>query len=175
LRAFIECGTCRAVKENNLQDPDNKRCILPDDKLRKLFDFPLNMFSINKQLSKHCKSAGKVQDGKSESKPAKKKRKSDKASEKGSDKKKLSGFALPQKLSAELQEVVGKDVASRGECQKLLWEYIKEHNLQNPDNKQQILVHKDVKLHKLLQVDECTGFGMSKHLKDHFLGAAESD
>jgi len=40
------------------------------------------------------------------------------------------------KLSAELADVVGKKEASRAECIKQLWAYIKINNLQDPDNKQ---------------------------------------
>jgi upstream activation factor subunit UAF30 len=41
------------IKENNLQDPKNKRRILLDDKLQTIFTPPMDMFSMNKQLSKH--------------------------------------------------------------------------------------------------------------------------
>lgn len=41
------------IKNNNLQDPKDKRNILLDEKLGTLFEAPLNMFTINKQVSKH--------------------------------------------------------------------------------------------------------------------------
>lgn len=87
--------------------------------------------------------------------------------------KKASGFSKPLKLSPELSKVVGTTQASRGECQKLLWKYIKQRELQCPKNKSTILVHKDELLHKVLQVKECSGFGMSKYLKGHFLGPSD--
>ena len=40
------------------------------------------------------------------------------------------------KLSPELAEVVGKKEASRAECIKQLWAYLKKNNLQDPENKQ---------------------------------------
>lgn len=46
-------------------------------------------------------------------------------------------------------------------------------DVQDPDNKQNIQVKQDPQLHEVLQVDECKGFSMSKHLKDHFLGRAD--
>ena len=47
-----------------------------------------------------------------------------------------SGLTKPMKLSPELADVVGKKEASRAECIKQLWAYIKKHNLQDPENKQ---------------------------------------
>lgn len=41
------------IRANNLQDPDDKRNIIVDDKLGTLFQAPLNMFNINKQLTPH--------------------------------------------------------------------------------------------------------------------------
>merc|ERR1712110_1150046 len=47
-----------------------------------------------------------------------------------------AGLTKPMKLSADLAEVVGKKEASRAECIKQLWAYIKKNNLQDPENKQ---------------------------------------
>merc|ERR1712203_893526 len=46
------------------------------------------------------------------------------------------GLTKPMKLSADLAAIVGKDEASRAECIKLLWAYLKKNNLQDPENKQ---------------------------------------
>jgi upstream activation factor subunit UAF30 len=157
------------IKENNLQNPNDKKDFLPDDKLKLIFKFPVNMFSMHRQLSRHIKASNSTLKREPGEAPAKKKPK--KAAEPGE--KKLSGFAAPLKLSPELAAVVGKEEASRGECQKLLWAYIREHNLQNPEKTSVILVHKDEKLYSVLGVRECTGFGMAKYLKAHFLGPAQ--
>ena len=50
-------------------------------------------------------------------------------------------------LSKELESVVGKEKLTRGQVTKKLWEYIKEHNLQDPQNKR--LIRPDKKLEKL--------------------------
>ena len=42
----------------------------------------------------------------------------------------------PYKLSPELAEIVGKQEASRAECTKQLWSYIKKHDLQDSENRQ---------------------------------------
>ena len=41
-------------------------------------------------------------------------------------------------LSSELEAVVGKGPMPRGQVVKKLWEYIKKHDLQNPQNKRNI-------------------------------------
>lgn len=43
------------IKENNLQDENDKRTIVADDKLRKIFDGQdrVNMFEMTKLVSKH--------------------------------------------------------------------------------------------------------------------------
>merc|ERR1712156_1193967 len=46
-----------------------------------------------------------------------------------------AGLTKPMKLSAELADIVGKKEASRAECIKQLWAYIKKNNLQDPENK----------------------------------------
>ena len=47
-----------------------------------------------------------------------------------------AGLTKPMKLSTELADIVGKKEASRAECIKQLWAYIKKNNLQDPENKQ---------------------------------------
>lgn len=44
-----------------------------------------------------------------------------------------------KKLKKEMAEFMGQKTASRGEITKKLWAYIKEHDLQNPDNRRQIV------------------------------------
>jgi chromatin remodeling complex protein RSC6 len=41
-----------------------------------------------------------------------------------------SGLTKPLKLSADLADIVGKKEASRAECIKQLWAYLKKNNLQ---------------------------------------------
>ena len=45
----------------------------------------------------------------------------------------------PLTLSAELEAVVGPGPLPRGQVVKKLWEYIKANNLQNPENKRNII------------------------------------
>lgn len=52
--------------------------------------------------------------------------------------KKVSAFMKPMKLSADLEEVVGKGPMPRSEVVKALWVYIKKNNLQDPKAKRNI-------------------------------------
>ena len=45
----------------------------------------------------------------------------------------------PMKLSAELADIVGKGIASRSECIKKMWDYLKMNNLQDPYNRQYLM------------------------------------
>jgi chromatin remodeling complex protein RSC6 len=45
------------IKKNNLQNPANKREILADDKLKKVFGVDkCSMFEMNKHIAKHVKA-----------------------------------------------------------------------------------------------------------------------
>jgi chromatin remodeling complex protein RSC6 len=78
-----------------------------------------------------------------------------------------SKFMKPMTPSAELAAVVGAEPLARTEVTKRLWDYIKEKNLQNPNNKRNILC--DAKLKAVMGKEEVTMFEMTalvgKHLK----------
>ena len=75
------------------------------------------------------------------------------------------GLTKPMKLSAELAEVVGKKEASRAECIKQLWAYLKKNNLQDPENKQYFTP--DKKVAKIFGTELIRAFGMAKFLSAH--------
>lgn len=69
-------------------------------------------------------------------------------------------------LSADLEEVVGKGPMSRGQVVKQIWVYIKKNNLQNPQNKRNILA--DEKLKVIFGgKGEVTMFEMTKLVSGH--------
>merc|ERR1712045_596690 len=76
-----------------------------------------------------------------------------------------SGLTKPMKLSAELADIVGKKEASRAECIKQLWAYLKKNNLQDPENKQFFIP--DKKMAKIFGNDKIRAFGMAKFLSAH--------
>lgn len=72
----------------------------------------------------------------------------------------------PLELSGELEAVVGKGPMPRSEVVKQLWAYIKKNNLQNPQNKRNILA--DDKLKPLFGgKGEVTMFEMTKLVSAH--------
>lgn len=56
-----------------------------------------------------------------------------------------SGFMKPMNVSADLAAVVGEGPMPRSEVTKKLWAYIKEHNLQDPENKRNIKADENLK------------------------------
>ncbi len=53
-------------------------------------------------------------------------------------------------LSTELGTFMGEEMMPRGEVVKRMWVYIKEHNLQNPKDKREIVC--DANLEKLFKL-----------------------
>jgi upstream activation factor subunit UAF30 len=72
----------------------------------------------------------------------------------------------PMSLSAELEAVTGPGPMPRGQVVKKMWEYIKKHDLQNPQNKRNIIA--DDKLLPLFGgKKEVTMFEMTKLVSAH--------
>jgi upstream activation factor subunit UAF30 len=71
----------------------------------------------------------------------------------------------PLQPSKELAAVVGSDPLPRGEMVSRVWDYIKKHNLQNPENRREILA--DDKLEPIFGKKKVTMFEMNKHLSQH--------
>jgi chromatin remodeling complex protein RSC6 len=77
------------------------------------------------------------------------------------------GNALQKPLqpSEELAAVIGSAPLPRGQVVSKIWEYIRSHNLQNSENRREILA--DDKLRKVFGKDKVTMFEMNKHLAGH--------
>ena len=104
------------------------------------------------------------------------KKKESKIKKKNSKKRSPSGFAKPAQVSDDLAHFLnlpsGTELA-RTEVTSKVIAYIKEHNLQNPSNKKQILL--DENLNKLLlpgSEDIVTFFNLQTYLKKHFTSHA---
>jgi upstream activation factor subunit UAF30 len=71
----------------------------------------------------------------------------------------------PLQPSEELAVIVGSHPIARGEVVSKVWEYIKKNDLQNPENKREILA--DAALKKVFGRDKVTMFEMNKYLAQH--------
>ena len=71
----------------------------------------------------------------------------------------------PLQPSAELAAVVGPDPLPRGQVVSRVWDYIRKNNLQNPENRREILA--DDKLEPVFGKKKVTMFEMNKHLAQH--------
>ncbi|KAJ7528738.1 hypothetical protein O6H91_15G016800 [Diphasiastrum complanatum] len=154
------------IRKNNLQDPENRKRIICNDALRTLFETDsTDMFKMNKLLSKHIWSLDSAQGG-NHAEPRPKKQKTPK---KEGGKGKNSVFLAPHPISGALQNFfgTGETQVSRAEVVKRLWEYIKEHQLQDPADKKRIIC--DSKLQELFECDNFVGFSMTKLLSPHFV------
>ncbi|KAA3482393.1 histone acetyltransferase KAT6B isoform X3 [Gossypium australe] len=164
------------IREKNLQDPKDKRNVLCDDSLYALFRVKsINMFQMNKALSKHI---WPLNEEEVQADSAKTERKSKQARERVADepkqkekkqKKGASGFLAPLPLSDALVKffATGENALSRADVVKKMWEYIKQNDLQDPSDKRRILC--DDKLKELFEVDSFNGFAMTKLLTTHFI------
>lgn len=86
-----------------------------------------------------------------------------------------SGFLKPVKISKEMAKFTGwdqKELRSRVDVTKYICEYIRKNNLQNPDDRRQIVA--DKKLSKLLGYDAKTAedpltyYRIQTYMKKHF-------
>lgn len=76
-----------------------------------------------------------------------------------------TGFMKPMTPSADLAKIVGKDPIPRTEVTKKIWEYIKKHDLQVPENRRNI--NADAQLKPIFGKDQISMFELSKCLNAH--------
>jgi len=161
------------IKEHNLQNPENKREIILDDKMQGVFGVDrFSMFKMAKYISTHIHPykpySAENEDDLQNSGDKKKKKKNE-----GRKKAKLTEAAknaiMPAyRLSDKLVKVVGTDVLSRQLVTKKLLEYIKEHDLQNPEDKREIIC--DDALKKVMEGRRTvTMFSMNKYISPHLI------
>jgi upstream activation factor subunit UAF30 len=78
---------------------------------------------------------------------------------------KMTAFNKPLQPSTELAAVVGPEPLPRTEVVSKVWDYIRTHKLQNPENKREIVA--DEKLKAVFGRDKVTMFEMNKYLAQH--------
>lgn len=154
------------IKANDLQNPEDKRAILLDDKMKGLFGVDtFTMFTMNKYIGAHIEPYKPV-DLTTNSTP--KKRKAKRKSKDGKKRKSGGGLNAPFRVSDDLAAVTGERILSRPQVTKKLWEYIRENNLQNPENKREILC--DEMFSRVMGGEaKVTMFTMNKYISPHML------
>lgn len=167
------------IKAHKLQDPKNGRRIILDDKLKILFPGRkfMTMFNMNKLLNSHVyidDSLHGTQSAKKQSRAAKPEPKEKQTSkqankdEKTNNGPKLTGFTKPLNLSPELQAWMGVSSCSRPEIVKKFWSYIRQNNLQDPNDKR--YVNADDTLIHLTGETRFQAFSFAKLVKKHIYG-----
>jgi upstream activation factor subunit UAF30 len=78
---------------------------------------------------------------------------------------KPNALQKPLQPSKELAAVVGTGPLPRGEVVSKVWDYIKKHDLQNPENRREILA--DDTLEAVFGKKKVTMFEMNKYLAQH--------
>ena len=78
---------------------------------------------------------------------------------------KPNALQQPLQPSKELAAVVGAEPLPRGEVVSKVWDYIKKHDLQNPENRREILA--DDTLEAVFGKKKVTMFEMNKYLAQH--------
>ncbi|XP_028764153.1 upstream activation factor subunit spp27-like isoform X1 [Neltuma alba] len=169
------------IREKNLQDANNRRNIICDEPLRALFGVDsINMFQMNKALSKHIWPLDSDDVIQVKSAPKEKQKKQEREEDPDEPKRKekrqkggKSGFLAPLQLSDALVNFLGtgENALSRSDVIKRMWDYIKGNNLQDPSDKRIIIC--DEKLKELFDVDSFNGFTVSKLLAPHFIKAEQ--
>ena len=76
-----------------------------------------------------------------------------------------SGLQRPVTPSKELSAITGPDALPRSQVVSKIWDHIKKNNLQNPQNKREIVA--DDKLRAIFGKDRVSMFEMNKHLSRH--------
>jgi chromatin remodeling complex protein RSC6 len=114
------------------------------------------------KTSKETKAAKETKASKTAKAPTEKGGKAEPAS---AGDQKPNALQKPLQPSKELATVVGTAPLPRGEVVSKVWDYIKKHELQNPENRREILA--DDKLEAVFGKKKVTMFEMNKYLAQH--------
>ncbi|XP_074571284.1 uncharacterized protein LOC141827853 [Curcuma longa] len=150
------------IRKNNLQDPNNKRKIICNDELRRVFETDsTDMFKMNKLLAKHILPLDCAKETAPEIKRLKAEETTPEVSEPGSDGYPLSiSDALANFFGCEDREMLQSDALSR------VWDYIKSNQLEDHTN---MVITCDTKLEELFGCKSLTVAGVTDMLANHLL------
>jgi upstream activation factor subunit UAF30 len=117
------------------------------------------------KAAKETKTPKEAKASKETKAPKAAKAKSGKAEPASAGGQKPNALQKPLQPSKELAAVVGTGPLPRGEVVSKVWDYIKKHELQNPENRREILA--DDKLEAVFGKKKVTMFEMNKYLAQH--------
>lgn len=166
-------------KENNLQNPKDKRVIILDDTLKAIFNVDqFTMFQLGKYIGAHIHPFKPVNLNEMSANSKKKKedsmkRKAEQAKN-GVAKKRKAGTQPPYHLSEQMIKITGKKILPRPQVTQALWAYIKANDLQNPDDKREIFCD-DLLKSVMAGKAKVTMFNMNKYIGAHILELADRD
>jgi len=161
------------IKENDLQNPNDRREILLDERMKAVFEVDsFTMFTMNKYIGAHIhpykpvdlttSSSSTTAGKRSRKDPSENKKKT------GSQAQKKTGVQSPWRLSDAMQDVVGRPALPRPQVTQALWQYIRANDLQNPHDKREIIC--DEKLKAVMGGQKkVTMFSMNKYITPHML------
>ncbi len=162
-------------KKHDLQDPKDRRYILCDAKLKAIFQKDrINAFKMNKDLSNHLKpkdevtvASGGISTTTTTAASTPKPRPAKKSTTLSEDLQRLLGTVAHEVDAADAAKY--KNLASLGRPQivKLLWMYIRKHNLQDPNAKTTIIC--DSGFEQVFKVKSMNCFEMNKLLSQHII------
>jgi upstream activation factor subunit UAF30 len=162
------------IREHDLQNPSNKREIVLDDAMRDVFGCDrFTMFTMNKYVGAHIhpfKPVDLTSTTASRRSATLKKRDTKKRKGKTAGnvkKKRKTGSQPPYRLSSELQDIVGTDILPRPQVVSKIWTYIKANNLQNENDKREIIC--DDKLIKIIKKPKISMFQMNACISEHLI------
>jgi chromatin remodeling complex protein RSC6 len=161
-----------SVQENNAVSSEVAELVLEESSTELLFNKAINQFQDIQNAMKTLHSNLKVLQKEILRERKESKKKESKIKKKSDKKKSPSGFAKPSPISSDLALFLGipdSEQIARTDVTSKVIAYVKAENLQNPENKKQIVP--DAKLGSILQSgsDVVTFFNLQTYLKKHFL------
>ena len=140
------------IKDKNLQNPKNKKEIIPDDNIIKLFNLKKDDLLTYFNIVEYLKPLFIVKE------------------------RPLNmpyGFAEPFYIDPKLSNFLGSPIGdkfARIDVTKLICNYVKDNNLQNPNNRREIIPdEKLTKLFNLKKDDQLTYFNLPKYMAPLFI------
>lgn len=168
----VSVSVLEVVQENETSNTEVAEQVVEESSTELLFNKAINQFQDIQNAMKTLHSNLKVLQKEVMREKKESKKKESKIKKKSDKKKSPSGFAKPSPITSDLANFLGippSEHIARTDVTSKVIGYVKAQNLQNPENKKQIVP--DAKLGAILQSgnDVVTFFNLQTYLKKHFL------